>query len=246
MNAEEKKIRNQKMREAAKDKRLTLRQLGIMFNVSPARVKKIIGRSFRTYPSKEEEDRMFNELLAKAESMARKLNRLPTYKELKAIAKPQSIMRTIRDHLMKLGFKGPHHYSNEYVLDHLRELTRKLGRTPGQHDINKDGTVSSTTYSNYFGSTSKAQKAAGLVPTRSGQTFGKNKRLDDEMMLEHLRTLAKELGRSPYMSDINAKGKIDASAYHRHFGGLAKARRKAGLPQPEHGMTFRKRMRAKT
>jgi hypothetical protein len=99
---------------------------------------------------------------------------------------------------------------------------------------------------NYFGSISKAQKAAGLVPTKPGQTFGKTRRHNDGEMLEHLRTLAKELGRSPNTFDVNAKGKYDATSYLRHFGGIIKARRKAGLAQPLHGMALKKLMRKKS
>ena len=64
----------------------------------------------------------------------------------------------IRHHIQK--------YSDEYLLNYLRELSKKLGRTPTKRDIINECKVSISTYYKHFGNLSNAQKAAGLIPNK--------------------------------------------------------------------------------
>ena len=221
--------RNKRIIKRSKKEWVSEKELGKMFNLSSERIRQIIGKSYSIAHRKSEKEKRMKEMIPVVEKLARKLGRLPTYKELKGYTKDSVEMRILRAHLLQLGFKGHHHYTKKYLLDHLKDLAKTLGRTPGQPDILRDGWVSPTTYTRYFGGTSKAQKAAGLVPNKTGQS---SRRHTDEWLLEHLREIAKELGRSPLSKDIDAKGQIDSSAYYRHFGSLKTARKKVGLPQP--------------
>ena len=62
-------------------------------------------------------------------------------------------------------------YSNEYLLNYLKELSNILGRTPKCDDINKAGRITATTYVNRFGSFVTAKKKAGLVPNKKIKTL---------------------------------------------------------------------------
>jgi len=58
-------------------------------------------------------------------------------------------------------------YSNKMLLDRLRKLAAKLGRTPKRREIDKSECCpSSWTYYARFGSLIAALKKAGLKPTR--------------------------------------------------------------------------------
>ncbi|MBK5283776.1 MAG: hypothetical protein JJE25_00085 [Bacteroidia bacterium] len=141
----------------------------------------------------------------------------------------------LRKQLLDIGFKGRHVYTRDYLLNHLRELAKKVGRTPGMFLIRKDGTLTSNTYVNFFGSIRKAQKAAGLTPNKTYNSSGnshrgvKPERFSDDYMLDYLRALAKELGRKPKSYEINSRKKINVASYYKHFGSLTNAIKKAGL-----------------
>lgn len=59
-------------------------------------------------------------------------------------------------------------YTDDYLLDHLRNLASQLGRTPSQHDINDHDGPAHPTYCKRFGSIREAQRRAGLRPNRRG------------------------------------------------------------------------------
>ena len=120
---------------------------------------------------------------------------------------------------------GEQKYSHEFLISHLKELAEQLGKTPSQRDVEDTGKVSATTYRDYFGSFIKAQKAAGLVPNKSG---GKQK-YSDEFLLNHLKELAKQLGETPFQKDINTAGKVKATTYRDYFGSFTNAQKVAGL-----------------
>ena len=59
-------------------------------------------------------------------------------------------------------------YANDELLEHLRELSRQLGRTPGMKDLCVAKGPSHTLYYKYFGSLVEAQRLAGLKPNGRG------------------------------------------------------------------------------
>jgi hypothetical protein len=102
------------------------------------------------------------------------------------------------------------------LLSHLKELAQQLGKTPSKKDIAAARKASYDTYYAHFGSLRNAQIEAGLVPTESGV----KKRYSDDDLLNHLKELAQQLGRTPKQKDITAAGKINIKAYNYHFGNL--------------------------
>jgi phage terminase small subunit len=119
--------------------------------------------------------------------------------------------------------------SREQLLDDLRKLAAELGRTPSAWDIgeaSKRGKFASANmYHRTFGSLVAAQAAAGLVPNVLRRTR--------EQLLDDLRKLAEELGRTPSYADIeeaSKRGKFaSANTYHKTFGSLVAAQTAAGL-----------------
>ena len=114
--------------------------------------------------------------------------------------------------------------TNEELLDHLKDLSKQLGKTPSEKDITRAKKVSHSMYSIRFGSLVKAQKAAGLAPFEIKVRIYSN-----EELLNHLLELSKQLGRTPSIADIIAANKIKFTEYYKNFGSLIKAQKAAGL-----------------
>jgi hypothetical protein len=90
------------------------------------------------------------------------------------------------------------------MLARLREVGRKLGRSPRTADLEAAARSGRcpwvSTYHTHFGSYARALRLAGFAPLRpSGSPANKNAR---ETLLKDLRRLAKKLGRSPSGGDI--------------------------------------------
>lgn len=66
------------------------------------------------------------------------------------------------------GGGPPRTWSDEELLEHLRTLSRKLGRTPTANHLIAHSPPSHVTYYERFGSLRAAQKAAGLEPNTLG------------------------------------------------------------------------------
>jgi hypothetical protein len=116
-------------------------------------------------------------------------------------------------------------FSDEYLLDHLRELAKQLGRTPSGRDIAEAGIVKVTTLCKHFGSLGKAEEKAGLPPGKNGN----HQKFSNKDLLNHLKNLAKRLGRTPTTTDISKAGIVSDATYYYHFGSFTEALKKAGL-----------------
>ena len=82
------------------------------------------------------------------------------------------------------------------ALETLTDFAADLGRTPTRREIDEhDGTPASSAYRRAFGSWNDALQQAGLAPRRRTQ-------MSDDELLEALRSVAADLGRTPLMSDI--------------------------------------------
>ena len=128
-------------------------------------------------------------------------------------------------------------YSDEYLLNHLKELAVKPGRAPYGPEIDKAGVVHSWVYYKRFGSLIKAQEAAGLVPTKKRE---RNKYTEEDV-LNYLRELSVKLGRTPMMKDVNADGKLGIGVICKRFRQYSKAIEKAGLIPYKHSGYFKSR-----
>jgi Homing endonuclease associated repeat len=115
-------------------------------------------------------------------------------------------------------------YSDDEILDELRDAAARLGRSPTMREFAQDpeARVHPQTVIEHFGTWNAAKRAAGLFPRRF---------LTREELLEQLRGLGQELGRVPTARDLAARGKSvpSASLYAHTFGSLANALREAGF-----------------
>lgn len=125
--------------------------------------------------------------------------------------------------------------SREQMIEDLKALGRRIGRTPKSGDIfeaSREGNFALPgVYRNVFGSLSEGLKAAGFLPNRQ--------RRSREQMIDELRALADELGRLPTQRDIAAACTSGQCAsiqvYVKTFGSILEARRAAGLTQSPQG-----------
>ena len=129
-----------------------------------------------------------------------------------------------RDELEQFQAGMRKRYSDEHILDELRACAKRLGRSPTMREFEADPgtTVHPQTVIEHFGTWNAAKRAAGLFPRRF---------LTREELLEQLRTLGEELGRTPTARDLAVRGRSipSASLYAHTFGSLGNALREAGF-----------------
>ena len=115
-------------------------------------------------------------------------------------------------------------YTDDDILEELREAAERLGRSPTMREFARDpeAGVHPQTVIEHFGTWNAAKRAAGLYPRRF---------LTRDELLEQLRALGEELGRIPTARDLGARRRSlpSASLYAHTFGSLANALREAGF-----------------
>ena len=115
-------------------------------------------------------------------------------------------------------------YTNEDILEELRAAARRLGRSPTMREFAQDpeARVHPQTVIEHFGTWNAAKRAAGLFPRRF---------LTRDELLQQLRGLGQELGRTPTARDLAARRRScpSASLYAHTFGSLGNALREAGF-----------------
>jgi hypothetical protein len=115
-------------------------------------------------------------------------------------------------------------YSDTEILEELRAAAERLGRSPTMREFAQDpeARVHPQTVIEHFGTWNAAKRAAGLFPRRF---------LTRDDLLDQLRTLGDELGRTPTARDLAARRRAlpSASLYAHTFGSLANALREAGF-----------------
>ncbi|MDQ3671615.1 MAG: hypothetical protein M3364_04150 [Actinomycetota bacterium] len=115
-------------------------------------------------------------------------------------------------------------YTNDEILEELRAAAGRLGRSPTMREFAQDteARVHPQTVIEHFGTWNAAKRAAGLFPRRF---------LTRDELLEQLRRLGEELGRTPTARDLNDRGRSlpSVSLYAHTFGSLAHALREAGF-----------------
>ncbi|HEY5293947.1 MAG TPA: hypothetical protein VIJ70_00560 [Gaiellaceae bacterium] len=115
-------------------------------------------------------------------------------------------------------------YTDEQILAELRESAERLGRSPTMKEFGADpgSQVHPQTVIEHFGTWNAAKRAAGLMPRRFATR---------EELVEQLRRLGEELGRTPTADDVKQRrGTMpSASLYWHTFGSLATALREAGF-----------------
>ena len=118
-------------------------------------------------------------------------------------------------------------YSDEHILEELRACAHRLGRSPTMREFaaDKDAGMHPQTVIEHFGTWNAAKRAAGLTPRRF---------ISRDELLEQLRQLGDELGRTPTAHDLDAHRRRVASKsliWHT-FGSLSAALREAGFDVP--------------
>jgi hypothetical protein len=115
-------------------------------------------------------------------------------------------------------------YTDDEILDELRAAAERTGRSPTMREFAKDpdARVHPQTVIEHFGTWNAAKRAAGLVPRRF---------LTREELLDQLRALGADLGRTPTARDLAARRRSmpSASLYAHTFGSLGDALREAGF-----------------
>ena len=115
-------------------------------------------------------------------------------------------------------------YSDDQILAELRACAERVGRAPTMKEFARDPAtrVHPQTVIEHFGTWNAAQRAAGLVPRRFATR--------DELV-ELLRQLGEELGRTPTARDIDARrGRMPSKSLYWHtFGSFSNALREAGF-----------------
>jgi hypothetical protein len=114
-------------------------------------------------------------------------------------------------------------YTDEDILDELRAAAERMGRSPTMREFAADpeARVHPQTVIEHFGTWNAAKRAAGLFPRRFSTR---------EELLEQLRRLGEELGRTPTARDLEARRRSlpSTSLYAHTFGSFAAALREAG------------------
>ena len=118
-------------------------------------------------------------------------------------------------------------YTDEQILEQLRASARRLGRSPTMREFAADtaADVHPQTVIEHFGTWNAAKRAAGLTPRRF---------MSRDEVLEQLRRLGEEIGRTPTARDLDANRRRVASKsliWHT-FGSLSAALKEAGFDVP--------------
>lgn len=118
-------------------------------------------------------------------------------------------------------------YTDEEILAELRSSAARLGRSPTMREFAADAeaSVHPQTVIEHFGTWNAAKRAAGLQPRRF---------ISRDELVEQLRELGEELGRTPTVRDIEERrGRMASKSLIWHtFGSLATALKEAGFDVP--------------
>lgn len=114
----------------------------------------------------------------------------------------------------------------EVVLDDIRRVAAKLGKTPSAGEMIEHGKHSPRLCQNKFGSWNEALHEAGFAPNRKY-------RLTDQDLLDEIERLAEEFGRPPSSGEVNRIGKFHKCTYFERFGGWEEALTEAGFSRPQ-------------
>jgi len=118
-------------------------------------------------------------------------------------------------------------YTDEQILEQLRASADRLGRSPTMREFGADSEAGMhpQTVIEHFGTWNAAKRAAGLTPRRF---------ISRDELLEQLRQLGEELGRTPKARDLDAnRGRVASKSLIWHtFGSLSAALKEAGFDVP--------------
>lgn len=154
----------------------TCKELAHAFGMSKERIRQIVGEEGHSTAEiyKEKCQRQFNKELEACEKLAEKLGRLPTKSEMREqlrLYEPKSLV--MQKALMEKGitktiYEERHERKRREMLRYLKGFAKRLGYTPGNREISRDGKYHQSTFHYYFGKLTVAQQLAGLKPNQRG------------------------------------------------------------------------------
>lgn len=115
-------------------------------------------------------------------------------------------------------------FTRQELIDQLKELAKKLGRSPTMDDIRQASarreTAALKTFRSYFGSHNRALAEVGLELSKAS-SFSRGHLISD------LQKLAKKIGRRPSQTDVNRASQDGfcacAATYSHYFGNFVEA-----------------------
>ena len=177
------------------------------------------------------------EILAELKRLADSLGRAPTVSEVEN-CNSLPCYSTLRrrfgswgNMLALIGLKSNHairYFTDDEILDGLRRLKISLGRAPTKKEVNECPWLPGAgTISDRFGTFNNSLIQAKITPHIKR---GKNIKMPEKEMLEGLRKLADELGRTPTEREVRACPWLpSANTYISRFGSFNNAIEEAGL-----------------
>lgn len=178
-----------------------------------------------------------DELVAEIQRVAAELDRAPTVTEIEEIsdyttAPYRRAFGTVAKAREAAGFDVEPYLAGkatkEDLLEEIKRLHEKNGVVPTHTTIRDESEHSLKAFINRFGTWTDALNEAGLSP-RSRNC------LSEEQLLDELRELAAELGKTPTQGEMAEHGKSGSTTYRSRFGSWNEALQKAGL-QTNHEM----------
>ena len=180
------------------------------------------------------------ELIAQYRSLHKELGKLPTYEDIQRAAREgkcagYKVFRSRCGTLEQLreaaglASRERRRYTRQQLIDQLKKLAAKLGRTPFAKDLiqssREHDCATIQTFTRYFGTYNKALTAAGMAPRPRNYSRGQ--------LIQMLQELARRLGHKPTVKEVNqAKRRgecASAPTYDNYFGNMSTALRAANL-----------------
>jgi 5-methylcytosine-specific restriction endonuclease McrA len=118
-------------------------------------------------------------------------------------------------------------YTDEELLDAIRELAAEVEGAPTARDMNKHGRHSNQIYYNRFGSWTAALSKAGVEKEDDYVSAGS--------LIDAILDVACEVGRSPYGRELDELTDRSQATCKNRFGSWAEALQMAGLPPRYRG-----------
>lgn len=108
----------------------------------------------------------------------------------------------------------------EMLLETILDVAMQIEDTPTLEQVTARGPYSRSVYETRFGTWNNALEACGFVP---------NEKASDEVLLQELRRLKDEIGRTPRCIDMKEHGEFAPQTYIRRFDGWNRAVKMAGF-----------------
>ncbi len=212
-------------------KGMDMSKIGLKLDITRERVRQIINElGIDIWAIREKKRKPALRLLEKKfDKLAKKYQRIPTYKELNLKS-----CEYLMDHAKKLsvkykkdGYKKIHADITPHttLIKELKRISKIVGHVPTSKEVLKHSVFAHTTFYYRFGSMQNAQIAAGFKPNQVGQ----KSTITKQDLIDQLRKVYNIVGHTPSCNELKNYQSYSIGSYFREFGSLKKAQRAAGL-----------------